>query len=412
MPLPPMRKLNPANFRLATRSTTRDVNRQIALNLIREHQPLSRADLARRMGVRRSVITTLVTDLVAANAIVEQPSTVVRRGRPPTLLSIRATGELALAIDIRSSRTTLLLCDLEGRPLASQAFDTMHTPELLLARITREARALLRGGRRQQCEGIGLIVPGMVDQTSGSVLYAPQLGWRNVELRGPLAAALGVPVHIENAPAACALAKMWLGRSAGADTTDFVYVIVSDGVGVGIVKHGQLVRGATATAGEFGHIPLTLEGPPCSCGRRGCWEAYASNLATVARYTGQPRDPSPAGRRRAKSAARLSVPEVIALAREGDERAIAALAETGHHLGLGLANIICAINPARILIGGEITSAWDLLSDAMHAAIASRTLTPEAAATPVQPDQTTVSPRLLGGAALVAAPRFAMPQVA
>ncbi|MCU0633244.1 MAG: ROK family transcriptional regulator [Gemmatimonadaceae bacterium] len=409
---PPMRKLNPANFRLATRATSRDVNRQIALNLIREHQPLSRADLARRMGVRRSVITTLVTDLVDARAVVEQPTTEVRRGRPPTLLSIRTTGELALAIDIRFSRTTLLLCDLEGRPVASQAFDTVHDPAALIARIAREARPLLSGTRRKQCEGAGVIVPGMVDQATGVVLYAPQMGWRDVPLRQPLAAALGVPVQIENAPAACALAKMWLGRSAGADTTDFAYVIVSDGVGVGLVKHGQVVRGATATAGEFGHIPFALDGPLCSCGRHGCWEAYTSNLATVARHLGRPLDDARTRRRRPASERRLTVTDVITFARDGDERAIAALVETGRHLGYGLANIICAINPARIVVGGEITSAWDLLETSMLEAVASRTLTPAAAATPIQPDQTTISPRLLGGVALVAAPRFAMPQVA
>ncbi|MCU0646540.1 MAG: ROK family transcriptional regulator [Gemmatimonadaceae bacterium] len=407
----PMRKLNPANFRPATRATSRDVNRQIALNLIREHQPLSRADLARRMGVRRSVITTLVTDLVDAGAVVEAASTEVRRGRPPTLLSIRPSGELALAIDIRFSRTTLLLSDLDGRPVESRGFDTVHDPEQLIARIAKESRALLKGARRARCKGVGVIVPGMVDPATGVVLNAPQMKWRDVPFRQPLARVLGLPMQVENAPVACALAKMWLGRSSAGDTTDFAYVIVSDGVGVGVVKHGQVVRGATATAGEFGHIPLTLTGPTCSCGRQGCWESYTSNLATVARYLGRPLDDARVVRR-GSGARRPSITDVIALAHDGDQRAIAALEETGTYLGLGLANIICAVNPARIVVGGEITAAWDVMRADMQRAIASRTLTPAAAATPIQPDQTTISPRLLGGVALVAAPRFAMPQVA
>jgi N-acetylglucosamine repressor len=408
-----MRKLNPKDFRLATRSTSRDVNRQIALNLIREHQPLSRADLARLMGVRRNVVTALVTDLVDAESVVERASTEVRRGRPPTLLSIHSSGALALAVDIRFSQTTLMLCDLEGRPVASTSFDTVHDPARLIDKIAVAARSLLASdGRRSHCDGVGVIVPGMVDQRTGIVLHAPQLGWRDVEMRRPLAKALRLPVQIENAPAACALAKMWLGRSVGTDTTDFAYVIVSDGVGVGMVKHGQVVRGATATAGEFGHIPLSLDGPVCSCGRHGCWEAYTSNLATVARYLGTPLDQARTVRRRTGSAKALTIIDVIVRARAGDDRAVAALEATGESLGLGLANIINAINPARIIVGGEITAAWDLLERRVHAAIASRTLTPAAAATPIHPDQTTVSPRLLGGAALVAAPRFAMPQVA
>jgi N-acetylglucosamine repressor len=407
-----MRKLNPLDFRLATRQTSRDVNRQIALNLIREHQPLSRADLARHMGVRRSVITTLVNELVASDVLDEAPVETVRRGRPPTLLSIRTADRLALAIDIRYSQTTLLLADFDGHAIESTAFDTIVSPDRLVGKITVAARALLSSGkRRSRCEGIGLIVPGMVDEASGRVLNAPQLGWRDVDIAVPLSRALRLPVRIENAPVACASAKMWLGRGTGASTHDFAYVIVSDGIGVGLVADGRVLRGATSTAGEFGHLPLSMSGPRCLCGREGCWEAYTSNLATVARFEGKSIGHEP-GKPRRRGSSAAAVQSIVALARDGDVRATRALEETGRFLGLGLSNIITAVNPARIIVGGEITAAWDLLEDAVRDAVSARTLTAAAAATPIEPDQTTVSPRLLGGAALVAAPRFAMPQVA
>ena len=134
-----------------------------------------------------------------------------------------------------------------------------------------------------------MVVPGMVD-ADGKVLYAPQLGWRQVSIREALEEGTGLPVQIENASTACALAHMWLVRRAGDSAADFVYVNVSDGVGVGIVMNGQLVRGHGQTAGEFGHIPIDPRGPACVCGSTGCWEAFTSNIATLARYHG--REPS------------------------------------------------------------------------------------------------------------------------
>ena len=131
------------------------------------------------------------------------------------------------------------------------------------------------------------------------VLHAPTLGWRDVDLREPLAAATGLRVQIENSGRACALAQMWALRAGTAQSPgDLVFVSVSDGVGVGVIMNGEVLRGRHNIAGEFGHVPLSLDGPRCSCGSNGCWEAYVSNRATLARYFGRAdRTDGPAGRR-------------------------------------------------------------------------------------------------------------------
>src|SRR5262249_11764564 len=134
-------------------------------------------------------------------------------------------------------------------------------------------RLLRTHGARSSCEGIGVAVPGIVDQGTGRILYAPQLGWREVDLLGGLASRTGLPVYAENAARACALAEMWLGSRGAPTTQSFVHVSVSDGVGVGVVINGELVRGHDNMAGEFGHVPLNIEGPVCMCGALGCWEA-------------------------------------------------------------------------------------------------------------------------------------------
>lgn len=404
-----MRKINVRNFKLATRSTGREINRQILLNLVREHQPVSRADLARRMEVGRPRVTALVNELLAEGVLQEGDAVESPRGRRPRMLHVRTRDRLVVAADVRFSRTYLMLSDFAGTQIALETFETPLAPDALIAELaTRIERILRTYGEGGTCEGVGIAVPGMVDQKTGRILNAPQLGWKDVEIRSALAAATGLPVQVENAPIACALSKMWLGQREG-DTGDFVYVTVSEGVGAGVVVNGEVVRGSTHTAGEFGHVPINADGPRCLCGARGCWEAHTSNLATLSRYLG--RELSSPETRTLLAETELTVTDLIMRARTGDAKAREALMETGRYLGLGLAMIVNTLNPARIFVGGEVTAAWDLIGPAVRAEIEERALTAPAAATPVIPEQSVGYPRLRGACALVAAPTFAAPNV-
>jgi predicted NBD/HSP70 family sugar kinase len=405
-----VRKIDTRNFRRATRSTSREINRQIALNLVREHQPISRADLARRMVIGRGVVTSLVNELIGEGVVYEGASGPAARGRRPKMLYIRTRDRLIVAIDVRFSRTYLMLTDFSGSQIALETFETDGAPDALVATLVQRIRRLLEThGARGRCEGVGLVVPGMTDQRTGRILNAPQLGWRDVDIREPLSRQLGLPVMVENAPLACALAQMWLGQHGDDATGSFVYVTVSDGVGAGIVLNGRLVRGSTSIAGEFGHLPIDPAGPLCLCGARGCWEAYTSNLATLSRYLG--RELSAAGTRELLHAEPLTIQDLIARARSGDARAAQAIEETGHYLGIGLVGIIHALNPAQIFVGGEITAAWDRIEPPLRAAIAARALTRAAAETPVIPEQVGGHPRLLGATALISAQIFAAPEI-
>lgn len=405
-----VRKIDTRNFRRATRSTSRQINRQIALNLVREHQPISRADLARRLEVGRGLVTSLVNELIEEGSIFEGARAEAPRGRKPKMLFVRTHDRYVVAVDVRFSRTYVMLSDFAGTALALETFDTLVEPGELVEELGRRVERLLRmHGAADSCEGIGLVVPGMVDRGSGKVLNAPQLGWRDVEIRESLAKRTGLRVMIENAPIACALSRMWLGQAAEA-AGDFVYVTVSDGVGAGVVVNGEVVRGHDDTAGEFGHVPLDPDGPACLCGARGCWEAYTSNLALISRYLGQRQ--SPAELRDLLRSSAITAADVIARAHAGDERAARAVEETGHYLALGLAMIVNALNPSMIIVGGEITGAWERVGPMVRAEIERRALAPAAARTPVVPEQPDSYPRLRGAAALLAARAFAAPRVA
>jgi N-acetylglucosamine repressor len=405
-----VRKINVANFTLATRTTGREINRQILLNLVREHQPISRADLARRMEVGRPRVTALVNELMAEGVLCEGEAVESPRGRRPRMLHVRTHDRLIVAADVRFNRTWLMLSDFSGEQIALETFDTPLDPAALTAELASRIERILRTyGAGGTCEGIGIAVPGMVDHRTGRILNAPQLGWKDVEIRGALAEATGLPVHIENAPIACALSKMWLGKREG-DTGDFVYVTVSEGVGAGVVVNGQVMRGHSHSAGEFGHVPINPDGPRCLCGATGCWEAHTSNLATLSRYLG--RELSPTETRALLAETPLTVTDLITRARTGDEKARDALLATGRYLGVGLSMIVNSLNPSRIFVGGEVTAAWDLIGPGVRAEIESRALTSAAAATPVIPEQSVGYPRLRGACALVAAPLFAAPTVA
>ncbi|HEV7398273.1 MAG TPA: ROK family transcriptional regulator [Pyrinomonadaceae bacterium] len=408
-----MRKINTHDFRVATRSTAREINQRIALNLIREHQPVSRADLARQLRMTRGSVTILVQHLIAQGLIYEGATGEAARGRKPTFLHLRTRDRLAIAVDIRFSKTMLVLYDFSGKQLETEAFDTIFSvPEFIRDLSARIRKLLKRGEIQNNCEGVGVAVPGMVDQRTGLVLYAPTLGWRQVELRERLGAATGLPVHIENSGRACALAQLWLERGDATSPNSFIYVSVSDGVGIGMVANGELVRGHYHSAGEFAHMPLNLDGPHCLCGASGCWEAYISNLATLSRYFGWNLSRLSPNHLRDSKLSSFSVLDLVGRAKGGDVRAIAALQSTGRFLGLGLGTIIKIVDPDCIYLGGEITAAWDLIETTVREALGERALTENAALTPLRVTSLQDSPRLRGAAALIAAPNFAAPRVA
>jgi len=404
-----MRRISPTTFRIARRGTSREINRQIALNLVRSRQPISRAELARLMGVRRGAISRLVKDLLRAKQVFEGAKGESKRGRKPRHLYIETRRSCALAVDISASRTLLLVTDPLGYPLLDiQEFPTRRPAYGLVKHLARNLeRVLTEHPEFGECLGVGIVVAGLVDLERGRLRNAPTLGWRDLELEEPLRAAIGLPVVVENDVKACVLAQVWAVRGHAPVEGPVAFVNASDGVGVGIAIHGQLLRGAHNNAGEFGHIGLSMDGPLCACGQKGCWEAYVSVRAIVARYRGV--DPSwPAS----AVPSDVTVAAIVARARQGETRALETLRETGHYLGRGFATIVKAVEPQRIYVSGEITDAWDLILASVRQAMREQALIPEAGETEILVVPLGEHPRLRGAAALVNSPVFAAPVVA
>lgn len=405
-----MRRINPARFRVATRGTSREINRQIALNLVRERQPISRADLARLMGIRPGAVSLLVNELLGSGQVFEGAKGESGKvGRRPLHLHIETRKRCALAVDVSASRTSLMVTDLVGRPLADvSSFPTPRRPQALVKAVVEHIERLLRAHPEfGECVGVGVVVPGMVDLDGGRLKHCPTLGWRDVDILEPLQAATGLPVFVENWCKACVLAQVWAVMGDLPADGPVAFVNVSDGVGVGIAIDGKLLRGAHNISGEFGHVALNMYGPRCSCGQRGCWEAYVSQRATTARYLGA--DPWWSG---SAEPSEPTVLDIVSRARGGEAKALETLRETGHYLGWGFATIIKAIDPSRLYVGGDITVGWDLIEATVRAAIREQALIREAGETEIRVVPLEEHPRLRGAAALVSAPAFAAPIVA
>jgi predicted NBD/HSP70 family sugar kinase len=365
------------------------------------------------METNRANVTFLINELLGENLVREGATGNEKiRGRKPTFLYLNSQKSYAVAVDVRASRTFLMVTDSIGKQIGDIiSFPTELDPSKFVKSLSARIKQTLRENTNgSKCEGIGIVVPGMLDRKTGVVLNAPTLGWRDVNLLTPLQEEFGeIEIHLENSGKACALSQIWTTRGDGASVNDIVFVSVSDGVGVGVVINGELIRGKHNTAGEFGHVPLSIDGPPCSCGANGCWEAYISNLATLSRYFGTNlAQKKPVALEKAE----FTIGDLIARARGSDGRALTALQSTARYLGLGLASVINAIDPSGIYIGGEITEAWDLIEPQVREAIRERTLTKELGATPIRIVPAIEYPRLRGAVALVTAPAFAAPKVA
>ncbi|RPI22570.1 MAG: ROK family transcriptional regulator [Acidobacteria bacterium] len=402
-----MRKIDLSNFQIATSGTAREVNRRIVLNLIRAHNAISRADLARKTGLQRSTVSLIIEQLMTEDWVVEGMVGYSARGRKPTYLRLNTERLGVIGVNLRPYSTTIALADLNANFRAQESLPTPPTPELFLREVTRRINNLRQSHSGLTCEGIGVCLPGRVDLGTQKLVFAPNLGWEDVDLKTPLEAATGLPVALENAANACALAEIWFGRSEG--VRDLAIVTVSEGIGTGFVLNGQLVTGPTGRAGEFGHVTIDPEGPPCKCGNRGCWEVFASNTATTAYY----RQIMPTHRRGHRSNAAIPEPtfeDVLRLAELGDPCASEALERMAGYLGVGVAMVATALEPSLIVLVGEVTRAWSRIGPIIKKTMAERC--PLKGATRVSAADDALQPRLRGTVALIIQKHFGAPAVA
>jgi len=403
-----MRKIDLTSFQVATSETARDINRRIVLNLIRRNQPISRADLARQSGLQRSTVSAIAEQLIHERWITEGANGHTLRGRRPTFLHLNKERVGIVGINIRPATTTLAFADLDAHFLAQESFPTTADPKQFVAELIPRIRNLVRSRPEIICEGIGVSLPGRVDLSTKRLVFAPNLGWRDFDLKTPLEKAIGLPVELENAANSCALAEIWFGRHAEG-LRNLIAITVSEGIGCGLILNHQLVQGSTGLAGEFGHATIVPNGMECRCGNRGCWELYASNSAAVRFYMESTSSARP-GKSSVRARTDVTFEDLLRLNEQGNAKAQEALRRMADYLGQGIALLVNGLAPDVIVVVGEITRSWREVGQFISEAVKEHSFT--RAATKIVPTDPITQPRLRGTIALVLQKHFGAPSVA
>ncbi|MGD0911519.1 MAG: ROK family transcriptional regulator [Terracidiphilus sp.] len=391
-----IRHVDLTDTEVASSETARRINRDIILELIRENQPTSRIELSRSSGLQKSTVSQIVEQLISENWVVERAVGTTPRGRRPTLLGLNER-VAAIAVDIHPRQAIVAVVDLNGRLLSQCKVPVTSDPAASTRLIVDCIRRFKAFFTDRAMEGIGVSLPGRVDPATQRLTFAPNLRWPDFDLKGALEAEFGLAVNMENAATACLLAELTFGRMDG--IRDIVLVAISEGIGAGVFADGRIISGNRGMAGEFGHISLDPEGPRCGCGRKGCWEMYASCRAAVNYFR----------KRRAGNKA-VSFHELLKLAEEGSKDAQEALERQAQYIARGLRIIIASLSPAMILIAGEITSAWHRFERIIEKEVKSYVLA--GAAPRIIPTHEGEIARLRGAAALVFQRQIARPQSA
>jgi len=336
----------------ASNKMPREINRNLVFNLIRIHQPLSRADLARISGLQRSTISLIVDVLIRQRWISEGPTVSLPRGRSPTVLHLN-NQRAVIALDIQPSEISVAAIDLGGMIIAQNKVTLPGDPAKVIQAIVREVKKILAINDRS-FDGIGISIPGRPETSPENPVFTPRILWPVLDLKKKLQRTTGLSVKMDNVANACVLSEVWFGESDGVH--DLVVVNVSEGIGTGIFVNGRILRGRDGMAGEFGHVQIESDGPLCPCGGTGCWESFASNRAALRYYqeiTGKPSPPS--------------FEALVRLAQNGNAFAVQAIDKMSLSLGRGLRMIASALAPTEIVVVGEITNAWYLFGPKIEA---------------------------------------------
>ncbi len=340
----------------------RERNRRELLSMLRRHGSASRADLARLTGLSRSTVSTLIADLQASGMVTEHEAGDTRaaqQGRPPTLLTLDRSAGLVLGIDFGHERVHVAIADLSRTILAERVHDVDvdRSAEKALALAVRLTDDVVEAAdvERDRILGVGVGLSGPIDVAAGEVHAGKILpGWAGIRPADELSARLSLQVHLDNDANLGALAEVTLGAGVGA--RDAIYIMVSGGVGAGLILGGELYRGSGGTAGELGHVLVDETGPICRCGNRGCLEMMAGGRAIIELL-------------RPSHGDALTLDDVIALVDEGDSGARRAIADAGRVLGRSVAAIVNAFNPELVIVGGALSAAGDVLLDPLRDAV-------------------------------------------
>ena len=392
----------------ADQASLRENNLSAVLRFIYHEAPISRSQLAVKTGLNKSTISSLVEDLLERRLIHETGINSAGKGRPSTMLEIHPKAGVVVSVELGVDFVGAAAIDFKGNILwrkldaADPAASQEKTLGQTMALVEETIRVCRQEGRR--ILGLSFSIPGTVDLDEGILIYAPNLSWRNVQLRKLFSAYTGLRVFIENDANAAAVAEHLFGVAQ--KLRDFLFVFAGVGLGSGLFLNDKLYRGKGGYAGEIGHTAIIAEPfqNPCQCGKLGCWETYANQLSILRRVeTRLQRAPerSLIPSLMAQQHASLSLSVIKQAAEAGDPGAIESLSEAGSAMGAGFAVLVNIFNPEKIVLGGPVSIAGEFLMPSIRESVGQHAMQENLSQTEISLSAFGPDASLVGAAAVV-----------
>jgi len=357
----------------------RQINLSLIMHTLWAESPISRARLSQKTKLNKTTVSDLVKELNEHGFVREIGTQSSGAGRPGTLLTLNPSVGYIVSCEIAVDYLEVLVTDFAPNVIWQIKEPTAigASQSEVLDRMLSLLREAVEKGKAASNKllGIAVGVPGMVDQTSGTILFAPNLKWRNVPLLTLLEQeSFGAPIFVDNEANMAALGEHFFG--AGQEYSEILYLSGNIGLGGGFLSDGHLRRGANGVAAEYGHMTMDPNGELCNCGNYGCWETMVSQVGLFKKITDaiQNGERSLITEKVQGQWEHLSVELVVEAAQGGDQVAIRALEEIGHSLGIGIASLLNALNPEVVVLGGILSIASDFLFPVVNEEIQKRAL--------------------------------------
>jgi len=358
--------------------------------VLRQRGPVSRAQIAADTALSRATVSSVVDELQASGLVLEEGPGPTQAGRPPALVRLNHRAGTALGIDFGKRHLRVVVADLGHRVLAERGeeLDSAHEAEHGMAEAARLVAEVLEeaGAQRTTVIGVGMGLPGPINQTTGELGSSTILpGWVGVRAQAAMSERLDLEVQVDNDANLGALGEWTWGAGRGA--ANGAYLKVATGIGTGLIVDGRPFRGAGGTAGEIGHTMIDRDGPVCRCGNRGCLETRVGALALLELLR--------------PAHGELTVRELLEQAQAGDQACRRVLADAGSAIGAAAANLCNLLNPERIVVGGELGAAGELLLEPLREALGRAAIPSAAADAEVVAGELGERAEVLGAVALV-----------
>jgi glucokinase-like ROK family protein len=367
------------HYRTGDQTLVREINLAVIMNHLRTNAPISRAALADATGLNKTTVSSLVNELIERQFVQEIGLASPSSGRPAILLELNPTAGFILSCEIGVDFIKVICTNFA--PEIIWRYEEQIDPSIGQRAILDRALMIINQGvaaGNLACGtllGMAIGVPGLVDQSTGALLFAPNLGWKDLPIRSIVQESFDVPLFVNNEANLAALGEHYFGAAQGYD--EVLYISASRvGLGGGLVHFGNVFSGVTGVGAEFGHMTMDPDGEFCKCGNQGCWETQVSQPALIRhvwRFIDQGNSSMLTDMTGGKRAS-LTVPMIVEAAREGDKVALDALEIIGRYLGIGIASLINALNPELVVFGGILSLAGEFLMPVIKKEVEQRAL--------------------------------------